>query len=150
MTQKDKEFVLFVCTGNTCRSPMAQGFFNEEASKRGLSLCAKSAGISALANASATMESQVALSEKGVDISAHRAQSITPALIEEAKVIFAMTRAHADFLQGAYPHCAQKIEVFANKDVADPYGGDAERYKRAAAEIFAGVALILERPGEKT
>ncbi len=145
MTQKAKTNVLFVCTGNTCRSPMAEGYFNAEAKKRGLRAEALSAGISVINEYPATLNAIQELKKDGIDISNHISRRVTPELLETAHAIYAMTSGHAEVLKMMAPQLAEKIRPIAENDISDPYGGGNEEYSRAAKEIKAAVDKILEK-----
>ena len=127
------ETIIFVCTGNTCRSPMAEGLFRahngEEKTENGLP---------ASANAVA------AAGERGADISAHRSQQLTAEMAENAKYLVCMTGSHYDRLCELFPDCADKIFTLLPEDISDPFGGDLATYRRSAAEIDKGVQAVIK------
>ena len=93
----------------------------------------------------ASQNAVTAAAELGADITAHRSRMLTPALAHEARYLVCMTGAHYDRLCELFPDCADKIFTLTQQDISDPFGGDLETYRRAAAEIDAGVRSIIER-----
>lgn len=128
--------VLFVCTGNTCRSPMAEGFFNSIFGSG-----AKSAGIFADEGAAPSYNAVKAMKRYGIDISGHTSKQITPEDIEDADKVFAMTARHAAMLKEIFPQKADIIYVLGN-GISDPFGGDEEIYLKCAEEIKKCVEKI--------
>lgn len=141
--------VLFVCTGNTCRSPMAEGIFKRlladklgcepgDLAARGVSI--QSAGSSAYGGGRASEESVAICRRMGVDLSGHASQPLTPELIYSADYIFGMTRGHLDAVLQLSPHAAAKTQrLDQDADIADPVGGPMEEYEAAARAIEAAL-----------
>ena len=134
--------VLFVCTGNTCRSPMAEGIFNTLAQERDIPVRAKSCGIAAVNGEPVTENAVRAAAEYGADISGHTACQITQELFDEAEAVYTMTRSHADMLRGIIG--GDKIHTLSGRDISDPFGGDYDIYKAAAKEIYFSVNTLLD------
>lgn len=132
----DFKMIAFVCTGNTCRSPMAEGIFNYIASEKGLKYRAWSAGIFA---ASGSMPSENAVevaAEDGIDISSHRAVQFTADFAEKSDIILTMSPSHKATIIQAYPAIKEKVftlpEYINNSafaDVFDPFGSNTEHYR---------------------
>ena len=137
--------IVFVCTGNTCRSPMAEGFFRALDGETKTGLTAASAGLYTTGGLPASEHAILTAAEKGADISAHRTQVLTQTLVDEANYIVCMTAAHYDRVLAAYPQAEDKLYLLVGKDVSDPFGGDLDTYRRAAAEIYTGVEHMIAR-----
>ena len=127
--------LLFVCTGNTCRSPMAAALLNHLARAREGELVAASAGLYARQGDLITTAAAEALAEAGVpctpqnDYRAHRARRISAELVKEADEVIAITGGHAMELIMRFPEHAAKIGTLG-VDIPDPFGGDDEVYRR--------------------
>lgn len=126
---------LFVCTGNTCRSPMAQALWQ----KRGHD--AESAGLYALPGASASSGAIRAMEKYGVDLSAHRAKAISESAMQKADKIIAMTEQHALALSEQFPRHKGKILCMPIR-IADPFGGDDDDYLACAQDIDRALGLL--------
>ena len=131
--------LLLVCTGNTCRSPMAEGLMNALACRSDRPVLVSSAGICA-GGAPASPQAVEAMGEKEIDISHHRSRQITGEMIEAADAVLTMTRSHARLLCSAYPQYAGKVMTLAqwaktDEEVADPYGGTLEDYRRCRDQL---------------
>jgi protein-tyrosine phosphatase len=140
-----RKVVVMVCTGNTCRSPLAEGLAKRIIAKRlGVSAgqaqdpgCeVVSAGVFAASGLPASREAIQAGRRQGVDISRHRSQPLTAELIRRADVVFCMTRMHADEARRLSPPDAQKVHaLWEGGDIDDPVGGGEEAYVRTAELI---------------
>ena len=143
--------VLFICTGNICRSPMAEGLFRSMARGRA-DLEVASAGLGAGRGQPPSLHAIDALRAEGIDISAIRSQPVGAELLEEADFVFTMTRDHLDMLLLLYPEMAPKTRLLrfdeaakgGRADVTDPIGGTRDTYetckediKRALSRVFA-------------
>ncbi|MBQ7121642.1 MAG: low molecular weight phosphatase family protein [Clostridia bacterium] len=125
--------ILFVCTGNTCRSPMAEGLFKKILADKGAkNITCSSAGLFAMTGDEVTANSVKACERFAVDISAHRARRITSYILDETDKFVCMTRDHAASLSMYVP--SDKVLVLGD-GVPDPYGGDLETYIRCANSI---------------
>src|SRR5438876_9677134 len=143
--------ILFVCTGNVCRSPMAEGIFRQAIQGRG-DYRAVSAGIGAAEGQPPSPYAVQAVRELGIDISGQRSRMLTPELIEEADYIFGMTHNHVDTVLLLYPQAAEKtfllrefdetLDLF-EKDIGDPIGGSYDVYLNCRDQIEQGIASLL-------
>lgn len=149
--------ILFVCSGNTCRSPMAEAITRrvlaerlhvpepELETRKGISVL--SAGSYALPGARATPQAVEALRDLGSDLSHHRSRPLTVELIHQADVIFTMGRSHAAAVQALVPSASAKVATLDPAgDIDDPIGGDAALYRDLAGQLQT---LIERRLQEK-
>lgn len=133
--------ILFVCTGNTCRSPMAEGILNKLAGERNLDVFAKSAGISAAEGSPASVNSVKACEEIGVDISRHRSTQLTNQMFYEADEVVPMTKTHQIIMQDAFKN---REKILPALDVPDPFGGDLEEYRLCRDRIKEKIEELLD------
>lgn len=139
--------IIFICTGNTCRSPMAEGLFRAHGGEEQTGLSAASAGLFTKDGLPASENAVTAAKELGADITAHRSHMLTSEMAKNARYLVCMTGSLYDRLCEMYPDCADKVFTLLPTDVSDPFGGDLETYRRAAAEIDQGVRSIIGRLG---
>lgn len=140
--------ILMVCTGNTCRSPMAEGVLKKTA--EGMDIKVSSAGLAASAGAPPSTNAVLAAAEKGVDISAHRARQLTADLTESFDLIVTMTASHKQMILAAMPDIKDKVVTLgewsgAGGDVRDPFGGDLDCYRRCLEQIDMLVSKAWEK-----
>ncbi len=134
--------ITFVCTGNTCRSPMAQGIFNKILKDRGIeNVTCSSCGIYAFPGDSATPEAVDAVKKMGVDISSHRSSKLTLYNIDETDWFICMSEGHKSALESV--GCEKKITLLGD-GISDPYGGDGEVYNKCALEIKENLEIIAD------
>jgi protein-tyrosine phosphatase len=140
---------LFVCTGNTCRSPMAEGIFRkylaeklqckvDRLNKIGYKIF--SAGVMDVAGVPASAEAIAACAAKGIDLIAHRNQGLSKELIEESDLIFAMERMHQQKIVAFSHDAVNKCFLLAGDEgIADPIGQPQEFFNSCADMIEAAV-----------
>lgn len=134
--------VLFVCTGNTCRSPMAQAVFNDRAAKIGADIQADSCGLYA-DGSPVSHNAKSALNEIGIDFD-YTSKPISEALLEQADYIFGITKNHGRAVISAFPKVSDKVFLFPT-DISDPYGGSLDTYKACLSQICEGVDAIMAK-----
>lgn len=145
--------VLVVCTGNTCRSPMAEGWLNQKLAGKGWT--AESAGVAAWGGGSASPEAVEVMREIGVDISAHRTRALTKAAVDGASVVLAMSEGHRREIEHRFPDAAQKTFLVtsfgleAAGDVADPFGLSADAYRHTRDELVRALGDFLLHLAER-
>lgn len=136
--------ILLVCTGNTCRSPMAAAMLRQILREYGADLeqfHIVTAGLAAASGWPASPGAVYAMQLRGLDISEHRSQAVNRDLVEKADIILAMTRAQREHLLDKYPEHMLKINTLAGMagenglDILDPFGMDAVKYVESANEI---------------
>ncbi len=148
--------IIFVCTGNTCRSPMAEALFNsriERDSKLEGEFLASSAGIfvDPYTNMASTEAINVMQKEYGIDISMHIPTKITLKMIEDAEVVLCVGEDKVVYLKKIVPeNISMKIYnlktfVGLSGNIEDPFGGDYDLYKKCAKEIDEVIIKLIEK-----
>lgn len=147
--------LLLVCTGNTCRSPMAEILCRDILAKRlGCSLgeledrgmIVSSAGIAAMMGSYASPEAVQAMFEMGLDLRGHETQPLSETLVRHADVIYTMTQSHREAIVAQWPGAAERTCLLATSgaDVSDPIGGPLQRYRQCAAQIRSELEARLD------
>lgn len=150
-----KKTLLFVCTGNTCRSPLAAAFARQVLDKDRWQVL--SCGLAAAKGLEASQGSRQAAGQYGLDLSSHRSTGVSRELLDRADLVLAMSRGHLVMLARMFPQFKEKFHLLKefvglSGDVADPFGGSQEEYDRCAAELKSLVealaAKLKEEDGE--
>ena len=134
--------ILLVCTGNTCRSPMAEGILKKISAEDGNNnVQVLSGGLFADSGSRASKNAVQAAAELGVDISPHISTNVNPEVLKEADLILAMTSAHKQALLDIYG--AEKNKVYTlseyigeDREISDPYGGELMVYRECANQLY--------------
>ena len=143
--------ILFVCTGNVCRSPMAEGILRRAVQGRG-DYQVLSAGLGAAESQPPSPYAVQAVKELGIDISGQRSQMLTARLVGQADYIFGMTHSHIDTIMALYPQATEKtflvrefdetLDSF-DKDISDPIGGSYAVYLNCRDQLEQGIVSLL-------
>ena len=145
--------VLFVCTGNTCRSPMAEVIFNSFAEEKKLDWRAESAGVAAVGDRPASPNAIRAVEELGLDLNRHRTRFLPTVDLNEYALFVGLNEEHADILRSIgipaklvrvlhrAPNAADPYDL--RPDIVDPYGGDLDAYRKCRDDIVGAVKLLI-------
>lgn len=141
--------LLFICTGNTCRSPMAEGLAR---TMFGDLVQISSAGIAAWEGEEISAHALEVLKEQNIDLSRHRAKRITDELMAEAEWIIPMTQAQEESLKRLFPHYEHKTRCLGSwgdpqKDILDPWMGSLDVYRQTAHDISELLSVLKEKLG---
>ncbi len=143
--------ILFVCTGNICRSPMAEGLFRHAVKGRG-DFRVISAGVGAVDGQPPSAHAVRALKELNIDISRQRSRMLSSEMVNQADFIFGMTHGHVDAVTLLYPQAVEKTFLLRDfdetldiyeKDISDPIGGSFEVYAACRDQIEQGIVSLL-------
>lgn len=147
--------ILLVCTGNTCRSPMAEAICRDLLSQRlacpiesleDRGVMVMSAGIAAMAGGRASEEAVQIAAQMGLALGDHETQPLTDTLVRHADVIYAMTRSHREAIVAQWPGAAERVELLSTEgtDIEDPIEGPLELYQRCALQIRSELQRRLD------
>jgi len=146
--------ILFVCSGNTCRSPMAAALCRQKLAERlGCSpaeltdrnIHVTSAGTGGFGGTPASEGAVRALTRRGIDLGGHVAQALSADLIAQSDHIYCMTGNHREAVVSMLPSAAERTELLGiTAEIEDPFGGPDENYERCAAEIDAALTRRIE------
>ena len=145
--------VMFVCTGNICRSAMAHGILEKLAREKGKEIEVYSCGTSAVSGEGATYSSIEALKEYDVDITSHKSTHILESNIEEMDLILCATENHKRYISQIYPGLKDRIYTMKeyadseekDKDIRDPFGYDIETYRNCCKIIYETIEKTLDK-----
>lgn len=145
--------ILFVCTGNTCRSPMAEVIFNALAAEKGLDWRADSAGVAAVGDRPASFNAIQAVAEIGLDLHMHSTRFLPTVDLNEYDLFIGLNEEHADILRSiGIPADMVRVLYRApnvddiydlRTDIVDPYGGDINAYRKCRDDIVGAVKLLI-------
>jgi len=147
--------ILFVCTGNTCRSPMAEYFARKYIEDKNLdNFKVASAGINAATGENASEEAIEVMEEKGIDITMHKSKMLMEEDLKENDKVLTMTNSHKEVIQDMYNYDnVYTLKHFVNTcedcDILDPYGFGVDKYRETRDEIEDAVKKLLEKLNDK-
>ena len=146
------EKIIFICTGNTCRSVMAERIFESLKKANGLeNIMADSAGIAAMPHYAIVGDLKDVMDEKGIDYSGHQAKMINQHLVQESRLLLVMTKSHKDYLITKFSNMADKVMLLREyaiddqKDIIDPIGLGKDAYRQAFQEIEICVKELIRK-----
>lgn len=144
--------VLFVCSGNTCRSPMAEALFNHLVHKNNMNgkMMAFSAGLAACEGMPASKEACRTMNASGVNLENHKACRFNRHRAEKADIILTMTATHKKMILMLYPDLKDKVHTVSefvgeNSDIADPFGRGLDEYKCCAQQLDKLITLVYQK-----
>ena len=149
--------MLFVCTANVCRSPMAQAIFGALAEDAGVSHRARSAGVAALVGEPMAPNARAALEEVGVYAEGHRSRQVDGAMLGEADLVLAMTPEHEAALRRLSRSSAAKMHTLLGYasgvpdagGISDPYGQSMTAHRASVRQLFESISVLVERLGRE-
>jgi protein-tyrosine-phosphatase len=153
LPEKKRTRVLFICTANICRSPMAEAIFRSHLQKEHPTWQewqVESAGTWALDGKPASRNSQIVMARRGLNINAHRSRTVDEELMAGADLILTMEAGHKEALQLEFPFAAKRVFLLTEmvgqtESVKDPYGGPIEEYEETAALLEDIIKSGMER-----
>ena len=141
--------ILFVCSGNTCRSPMAEAIYNAEAKRKGLPL-AESAGTDTCEGLPATDHARRAVRDYNGSLEGHSSRPVTEEMLKNADRVYCMTAYNRAMLLMRCPQYKEKYRLICENGIPDPFGGDQDSYVLCAAKIALALRpIIREAAGEQ-
>lgn len=155
MARAERAQILFVCTGNTCRSPLAEALARQRIAQLDLSVHVTSAGVSARDGESASADAQTAARDAQLDLSKHRARLLTRAMLLESDLVLTMSESHAQLARVLAPEVADRVHRLGDyaedleAELPDPFGRGLPAYRETLNVLRGWVSRSLERYVER-
>jgi len=145
--------VVFICTANVCRSPMAEAIFDALAEERGLGWRAASAGVAALEGEDIIPKARAALEELGIYAESHRARQVSEAMLEEADLVLVMGPRHVRALRRSFGSLAERVYTLpqyatgtaTEEGIPDPYGHTMTAFRTSVRQLLSYIEKVVER-----
>lgn len=144
--------ILLVCTGNTCRSCMAEGLLTDMLKNisKDSEITVQSAGIFAMPNQTASENALVAMKNQSIDLSYHKSKQLTIDMIQESDLVLTMTNGHKQSILQSLPEASEKVYtlkeyVGLGGDIQDPFGGSLVVYEESLRDIKESLELLIEK-----
>lgn len=144
--------IIFVCTGNTCRSPMAEALMKKLLKENNIAnVNVVSRGLSVFENSPASENSISVIKKYNIDLTSHRAKLLSPNEVQSFDLILTMSESHKNSIISIFPDIENKVFTMyefsfgKREDISDPFGGDIEVYEKCLDEIYMCVKQIVDK-----